>query len=685
MKNLNRKVTIILAVILGILTGAMSYFQPLRTADEYVTNFIYRNNPFREADNRITLITIDEDTVAEYGSYDTWSRSLLADAVTVLSENNAAVIGLDLPLSADGSDEEGDAELVSACKAAGNVVAMGTASMDAPEAEPKPDSSTEPESDSKPDSQTEPQDDSKPDSSTKPEGDSKPDSSVESKNDFKPMEPNAISPSINWKEYAFSSLTLPYDSLQSAVSIGISNALQQSADGSIRNAAMSIKFKGEEYDSYAAAVYKLFKEQNGESYELPELDNNGLFGFTSIWNTNSYQVISFQDLIGGNYDASYLTDNIVLVGFYEASEAKTTIQQLRMDRSTTQEILVEAAIIQALLTQKTIVNINLLVQSILYGVTFTVIYGLTSRKKKWIGILLDAAILDGIVTACFFFNTAGYRMYLLTPILATIVGIITYITQQLIFSRLEKRKMERTLKMYVDSRVADTITGAATPLELAKLSERKRIAILFVDIRGFTSISETLEPEQVVEILNEYLTEVGIAIARWNGTLDKFIGDAAMAIFNAPDDLNDYVQRAACAAMDILEATAAINEKYKDRYQKEIAVGIGINCGDAIVGNIGSIMRMDYTAIGDAVNIASRLESKAKPGQILVSESVVTALGEKANVEFLGDLSLKGKSKTVSTYELTGVTRLKLSRKEQKKEELLNETRLLYSKIKSNL
>lgn len=661
MKDLNRKVTIILAVILGILTGAMSYFQPFRTADEFVTNFIYRNNPFRNADNRITLIAIDEDTIAEYGSYDTWSRSLLADAVTVLSENNAAVIGLDLPLSADGSDEEGDAELVSACKTAGNVVAMGTASMDVPDAESKPYSSTE------------------------PEGDSKSDSSSEPKNDFKPMEPNAISPSINWKEYAFSSLTLPYDSLQSAVSIGISNALQQSADGSIRNAAMSIKFHGEEYDSYAAAVYKLFKEQNGESYELPELDNNGLFGFTSIWNTNSYQVVSFQDLIGGNYDASYLTDNIVLVGFYEASEAKTTIQQLRMDRSTTQEILVEAAIIQALLTQKTIVNINLLVQSILYGVTFTVIYGLTSRKKKWIGILLDAAILDGIVTACFFFNTAGYRMYLLTPILATIVGIITYITQQLIFSRLEKRKMERTLKMYVDSRVADTITGAATPLELAKLSERKRIAVLFVDIRGFTSISEALEPEQVVEILNEYLTEVGIAIARWNGTLDKFIGDAAMAIFNAPDDLNDYVQRAACAAMDILEATAAINEKYKDRYQKEIAVGIGINCGDAIVGNIGSVMRMDYTAIGDTVNIASRLESKAKPGQILVSESVVTALGEKANAEFLGDLSLKGKSKTVSTYELTGVTRLKLSRKEQKKEELLNETRLLYSKIKSNL
>ena len=677
MKDLNRKVTLVLAVILGILTGVMSYYQPLRSADEFVTNFIYQNNPFRKADDRITLIAIDSDTVAEYGSYDTWSRSLLADAVNILAQNDAAVIGLDMDLSEEGTDESGDAKLVSACKTAGNVIAMGEVSMENTGIGTEKNDSNTLELPDKPGDSENPTREGSQDSKNLPD--------KNASENFKPMEPNAITPSINWKEYAFPSVTLPYEALQSVVSIGIGNALQQSADGSIRNAAMSIKYQGADYDSYAIAVYKLFKERNGENYELPELDSNGLFGFTAIWDTTSYQVISFQDLLRGNFDPSYLTDNIVLIGSYEAGEAQTVFQQLRADRSKMQEILVEAAIIQALLTQKTIVNVNQLAQSILYGVAFTTIYGLTSRRKKWLCILLDAVILDLIVTACFFFNTAGYRMYLLTPMLATIIGIVVYITQQLVFSRLEKRKMELTLKMYVDSRVADTITGADTPLELAKLSERKRIAVLFVDIRGFTSISEALEPEQVVEILNEYLTEVGIAIARWNGTLDKFIGDAAMAIFNAPDDLNDYVQRAACAAMDILEATAAINKKYKDRYQKEIAVGIGINCGDAIVGNIGSVMRMDYTAIGDTVNIASRLESKAKPGQILVSESVVTALGEKANVEFLGDLSLKGKSKTVSTYELTGVTRLKLSRKEQKKEELLNETRLLYSKIKSNL
>lgn len=679
MKNLKRIVTLLLALILGVLTGLFSYLQPFKVADEAVTNFIYRNNPFRKADSRITLITIDSDTVSEYGDYETWSRSLLADAVDILSDNNASVIGLDLSLSEEGSDAAGDEALISACKTAGNVVAMGEVSMEKPE---EADSGNGPENS---DAQNPSDVPEKPDSSDEGSLPDPGDLPGAGAADFKPMEPNAISPSINWKEYAFSSVTLPYDSLCDVVTLGIGNALQQSTDGTIRNAAMGIKYEGKDYDSYATAVYKLYKEQQGETYSLPELDSNGLFGFTPIWDTRSYQVISFQDLLSGNFDASYLSDHIVLIGTYEAIASQNTFQYLRADRSLVQEILTEAAIIQALLTQTTIVNINPLLQAILYGTAFALIYGLTNNRKKWVGILLNAILLDLIVTACFFFNTAGYRMYLLTPIIACIVGVMVYITQQLIFSRMEKKKMERTLKMYVDSRVADTITDASSPMELAKISERKQIAVLFVDIRGFTSISEALDPEQVVEILNEYLTEVGIAIARWNGTLDKFIGDAAMALFNAPDDLDDYVQRAACAAMDIRKAAAAINAKYKERYQKEISVGIGINCGDAIVGNIGSIMRMDYTAIGDTVNIASRLESKAGPGQILISESVATMLGDLAETRFIGDLSLKGKTKTVSTYELTDVVPLKLSRKERRREDFLNETRLLYSKIKSNI
>lgn len=110
--------------------------------------------------------------------------------------------------------------------------------------------------------------------------------------------------------------------------------------------------------------------------------------------------------------------------------------------------------------------------------------------------------------------------------------------------------MELTLKMYVDSQVVDQISDF-TPMELSSVSARRNIAVLFVDIRGFTSMSESLEPEQVVSILNEYFSVVYSSIIAWNGTLDKFIGDAAMAIFNAPNDVDDYVFNAVCAADDI--------------------------------------------------------------------------------------------------------------------------------------
>lgn len=211
--------------------------------------------------------------------------------------------------------------------------------------------------------------------------------------------------------------------------------------------------------------------------------------------------------------------------------------------------------------------------------------------------------------------------------------------------------MEQTLKLYVDSQVVDEISEK-TPRELAQVSERKDIAVLFVDIRGFTSMSEALEPEQVVEILNEYLSLVARSIQKYDGTLDKFIGDAAMAVFNAPKDLDDYLFRAVCAADEIVRCSTHILEKYQKRYGKTVNFGIGINCGEAIVGNVGSESRMDYTAIGDTVNVAARLEANAAAGQILISETAAKRLQGRIQSTCIGPLKLKGKAKEVTVYQV---------------------------------
>ncbi|MGN0691952.1 MAG: adenylate/guanylate cyclase domain-containing protein, partial [Oscillospiraceae bacterium] len=185
--------------------------------------------------------------------------------------------------------------------------------------------------------------------------------------------------------------------------------------------------------------------------------------------------------------------------------------------------------------------------------------------------------------------------------------------------------------------------------------ENRNIAVLFVDIRGFTPMSESLEPEQVVDILNSYLNLTTNSIFANGGTLDKFIGDATMAVFNAPFDLDDYVYRAVKTAWDIVSGGNAIESKFLERYGKSVSFGVGVNCGPAVVGNIGCDFRMDYTAIGDTVNTAARLEANAKRGQVLISESVYEQVKDRVTVEPIGEIPLKGKSKGVFVYSLTGI------------------------------
>ena len=184
---------------------------------------------------------------------------------------------------------------------------------------------------------------------------------------------------------------------------------------------------------------------------------------------------------------------------------------------------------------------------------------------------------------------------------------------------------------------------------------KRDIAVLFVDIRGFTPMSESLKPEQVVEILNEYLSLTTNAIFQNGGTLDKFVGDATMAVFNAPFDLEDYVYKAVCTARDIAAGSAELEKKLMERLGKTVSFGIGVNCGEAVVGNIGCEYRMDYTAIGDTVNTAARLESNAKAGQILISEAVYEAVKDRLEVTEVGVIPLKGKSNGAFVYSVDKV------------------------------
>ena len=171
------------------------------------------------------------------------------------------------------------------------------------------------------------------------------------------------------------------------------------------------------------------------------------------------------------------------------------------------------------------------------------------------------------------------------------------------------------------------------------------IAVLFVDIRGFTTMSEVLTPPQVVEILNQYLSLTTDCVLKNQGTLDKFVGDCTMAIWNAPLKQDDYIMKACRAALDMVEGSKPLTEKLQKEFERTVSFGVGVHCGSAVVGNIGAEIRMDYTAIGDTVNTAARLEANAPAGKIYISRAVADALEGRIKTTSLGnEIKLKGKA-----------------------------------------
>jgi len=213
----------------------------------------------------------------------------------------------------------------------------------------------------------------------------------------------------------------------------------------------------------------------------------------------------------------------------------------------------------------------------------------------------------------------------------------------------QKRKEEQIkshLKRYVASQVADLI---ASQESLVLAPAKKGIAILFSDIRNFTSQCERLAPEKIVNYLNEYFTHMVEVIFENEGTVDKFVGDMIVALFGAPTHLDSFEKHAILTAIQMQEK---LKQMPTDWIQKHFHTGIGISSGDVVVGNIGSPQHMDYTAIGDEVNTASRLQSLAKGGQILVSRSIYESTQSLFHFREMGHLQVKGKKKPIEVFEV---------------------------------
>ena len=256
----------------------------------------------------------------------------------------------------------------------------------------------------------------------------------------------------------------------------------------------------------------------------------------------------------------------------------------------------------------------------------------------------------------------GLRLNLAYP-LGTVIAVgVAVIGARFLGEERKAREYRRMFSNYVSERVVNELIADPSKARLG--GERREVTVLFSDIRGFTSFSERHQPEEVVAVLNEYLGAMTEVVFRWEGTLDKFIGDAVMAFWGAPLPQPDQAERALRCALHMCGRLDALNVKWAAEGMKPLAIGIGINTGEVIVGNVGAEgKKMEYTVIGDHVNLASRVESLTKKYQarILISEHTLRSLRPvlernafgHVTVRALETVAVKGKEQAVGIYEFT--------------------------------
>ena len=591
MKLINNKKNMIAALLLAILTFTAVSFQWFTSLNFLLQDAIYqRENP---VDPSIKIIAIDEKTLEALGQFETWTREPYAELIELLngSEYAPKVIGLDVLFVNEKGEE--DQLLVDACKKYSNIVMASNLVF-----------------------------------STK----------IETKDGKSQVNPLHID-----------MVETPFGQLTGTVRTGFANAVQDSEDNSVRYALL----ERDGYQSFAAAIVRAAIESDEGTVDpvstMPVDANNGII-IDYTGDVDSYEILSMIDVLEGKIPAEIFSNSIVLIGVHAAGMGDSYAVPVQKGAQM-YGVEIHANIIQCLLEQRCLVNISTFWNAVFYAVLAFIFALLATRMKIWMNAFGAALITAAQYFLCLKLDEKGLVINIIVLPISLLVILVWSIVGKYASEVLHRRKIMYAFRKYVAPQVVDEISKNQN-YQLKLGGEKRHIAVLFVDIRGFTPLSEALEPEQVVEILNEYLSLVTDAIFKNGGTLDKFIGDAAMAIFNAPFDSEDYIYKAVCAAKDIAAGSDRIASKFMERFGKKVSYGIGVNCGYAVVGNIGSEFRMDYTAIGDTVNTAARLEANAKAGQILISEFVYDNLRERIEVTEIGEIPLKGKSKGVMVYEV---------------------------------
>jgi len=571
----------------GLLT-LLAWAGLLNAADRAASDAWYRD--FQPPDGDIVVVGIDQKALDEIGPYEQWGRDIMAMAVEYLNQSEdcrPAAIALDVLYTGE-KDPDTDAWLAQAAGAYGNVIAACAAQVE--------------------------------------------DTFVEREDG-----------SFYRDRFTITAFEEPFDALKEAAVLGHINAMMDT-DGVLRHHMLSYSLPdGRVVPSMALAAVECFRAFHGlEPVERPPVDSHGFWYLPFCGGPGDfYESISVADLLSGEVPADYFAGKIVLIGPYAPGLQDSYVTAA--DRAQPMYgVEIHANAIQAMLWGNYKREAG---DGIQLALLFCLLLaGLLCFWRRSVGLSTAVWVLlsAGWLGLCRLAYGMGWVLHVLWVPVGVTVLYAGSLAANYIQAAVERRKVTNTFQRYVAPEIVRELLKEGEALELG--GKQVNIAVLFVDVRGFTTMSEALEPTQVVAILNRYLTLISDCILGNHGTLDKFVGDAAMAFWGAPLPQEDYVMLAARAAMDMVEGSQALSEELMEKYGRTVSFGVGIHVGEAVVGNIGSLRRMDYTAIGDTVNTAARLEANAPGGTIYISRAVADALAGRVETTSLGaSVKLKGK------------------------------------------
>ncbi len=313
---------------------------------------------------------------------------------------------------------------------------------------------------------------------------------------------------------------------------------------------------------------------------------------------------------------------------------------------------VHANVIDALLSKRAIVRAPGWVTAVVTTAVVALVGIAGLYLNAWLTGAAAAALSALWIWQSVAFFARGLWLDLTVPTLAIVFAFVGDLAWKYVVEGREKRQVKKLFSRYVSKDVYDQLV--ADPSLAALGGARRSMTVLFSDVRGFTAMSEKGSPEEVVGQLNEYFSRMVSVVFAHHGTVDKFVGDMVMALFGAPLDDDDHAENAVQTALAMTAALNELNAQWQSQGRPLLDIGIGINTGDMVAGNIGSETIMSYTVIGDAVNLGARLESLNKDygSRIIISDATRVRLKGRYDIHPLGDVVVKGKSKPVAIFEV---------------------------------